>query len=364
MLTIDYIQMTSYLNRISGRIVHPETTLIQCLKTMDDEKTKLLFVFNDKDSFIGLLTIGDIQRAIIRNISLTAQIETILDTDKIFGKENESLETLKNTMIRERLECLPILKSNGEMTDVLFWEDVFPDKEIQVRDKINLPVVIMAGGEGTRLRPLTHILPKPLIPIGEKTIMEVIMEQFQSIGCSKFYVSVNYKAELIEYYLSHNIPSFDISFFKENRPLGTIGSVSLLKGKIDTPFFVTNCDIMVDQDFRDVYEYHVNNHNDITIVAAIKSYQIPYGVIETADNGILMQLTEKPKMNLMVNTGVYVLNPELIAEIPSDCMFHMTDLMEKIRKRGGQIGCFPVSEKSWKDIGEWDEYLKTIRLHE
>ena len=220
----------------------------------------------------------------------------------------------------------------------------------------------MAGGKGTRLKPLTNVIPKPLVPVGEKTILEEIMDQFESIGCMEFYMSVNYKYDMLEFYLNQLEHNYNINFFKEEKPLGTIGSVSLLKDKINTPFFVSNCDILIDQDFRDVYDYHVENKNDITIITAVKNFQIPYGVIETTTNGVMTGLTEKPEFNYMINTGVYVLQPDLIYEIPENEFFHITHLMEKVRTKGGRIGCFPVSENSWRDIGEWDEYLKLIRV--
>lgn len=229
-------------------------------------------------------------------------------------------------------------------------------------DKIDVPVVIMAGGLGTRLKPITNVIPKPLIPINEKTILETIIDQFEKIGCSKYYLSVNYKSEIIEYYLAHLDKNHDITFLKEDKPLGTIGSVSLLKGKIDKPFFVSNCDIIVDQDYRDVFDYHLNNKNDITIVTAIKSFHIPYGVIETGENGLMKGISEKPDMSYMINTGVYILEPQLINEIPENTFYHITDLIEKVRKNGGRVGCFPVSEKSWTDIGDWNEYLKIIKI--
>ena len=228
------------------------------------------------------------------------------------------------------------------------------------RSKIDLPVVIMAGGKGTRLKPITNVIPKPLVPVGEKTILEVILDQFESIGCHKFYMSVNYKADMMKYYLSQLNHKYDVEFFMEEKPLGTIGSVSLLKGKITTPFFVSNCDSINEQDYRDVYDYHISNKNDMTIVTMVKSFKIPYGVIETGEDGLMIDLKEKPEQTYQVNTGVYILNPEVINEIPEGEFFHITHLMEKVKTRGGRVGCFPVSEHSWKDMGEWPEYLKMI----
>ena len=260
---------------------------------------------------------------------------------------------------------MPVLDSEGKLTDVIFWDDVLSDTKAEDnRPKINLPVVIMAGGKGTRLKPITNVIPKPLVPVGDKTILEVIMDQFENIGCHKFYMSVNYKADMMKYYLSQLPHHYNIEFFMEDKPLGTIGSVSLLKGKITTPFFVSNCDSINEQDYRDVYDYHINNHNDLTIVTMVKSFKSPYGVIETAEDGLMVSLSEKPEQTYHVNTGVYILNPTCIDEIPENKMFHITHLMEKIKKQGGRVGCFPVSEHSWHDMGEWNEYLRMINIRE
>ena len=345
--------------KIKERIITPFDTLLDAMKQMDEVKVKILLVFNG-EHFEGLITIGDIQRAIIKNIALKEPVSRILNKDKIYGYQSEGEEIIREKMRRMRAEVMPILDEQGELVDILFWGDLFKKAELAEREKINLPVVIMAGGKGTRLKPITNVIPKPLVPIGDKTILETILDQFEAIGCTKFYMSVNYKADIMKYYLSQLDHKYNIEFFQEDKPLGTIGSVSLLKGKITTPFFVSNCDIINDQDYRDVYGYHVSNHNDLTIVTAVKSIKIPYGVIETGENGLMNRKKNKPEQTYMINTGVYILNPELIDEIPERQFFHITHLMEKIKARGGRVGCFPVSENAWRDMGEWPEYLKMI----
>lgn len=348
------------IDKISNRIISFEVSIICALKKMDEEMVKLLFVF-EGTSFLGLLTIGDIQRAIIRNVDMNSTLLSILDRNKIYARPSDSFEVIKEKMYRLRAECMPLVDDNGRLLDVFFWKEMFDEKKQNRQDKMDIPVVIMAGGLGTRLKPITNIIPKPLIPVSDKTILETIIDQFKGIGCTKYYLSVNYKREIIEYYLNNLEEKYDVTFLKEDKPLGTIGSVSLLKGKIDKPFFVSNCDIIVDQDYRDVFDYHRNNKNDITIVTAIKSFHIPYGVIETGENGLMKSISEKPDMSYMINTGVYLLEPQLIDEIPDGTFYHITDLIEKVRGRGGRIGCFPVSEKSWTDIGDWNEYMKIIR---
>ena len=349
------------LTKIKDRIVSPSISLLEAMKLMDKLGVKILFVFRG-NNFLGLITIGDIQRAIIKRAELSVKVEKVLNGHKIYASVEESNESIKAKMQSLRSECMPVIGTNGELVDVIFWNDLFGGVSELQRPKINLPVVIMAGGKGSRLKPITNVLPKPLIPVGEKTILEEIMDQFEVIGCKKFYMSVNYKYDMIKFYLSQLDKKYDIDFFMEKKPLGTIGSVALLKRKIATPFFVSNCDIRIDQDFRDVYDYHKNNNNDLTIITAIKSYKIPYGVIETGENGLMTGITEKPELSYMINTGVYIFNPELIDEIPENEFFHITHLIEKIRKRGGRVGCFPVSNGQWKDMGEWPEYLRMINV--
>lgn len=347
------------IEKIKNRIITPSTSLLESMKFMDEIKVKTLFVL-DGEHFVGIITLGDIQRAIINNIGLKENVNRIIDKNKIYGYLSEGDEVIKDKMRRMRAEVMPILDEQGDLSDVWLWDDLFEKAELIEREKIKLPVVIMAGGKGTRLKPITNVIPKPLVPIGDKTILETILDQFEDIGCTKFYMSVNYKADMMKYYLNQLDHKYDIEFFQEEKPLGTIGSVSLLKGKISTPFFVSNCDSINEQDYRDVYDYHVQNHNDLTIVTMVKSFRIPYGVIETGEDGLMVSLSEKPELTYQVNTGVYILNPTCIDEIPENEFFHITHLMEKIKTRGGRVGCFPVSEHAWKDMGEWPEYLKMI----
>lgn len=348
------------IDKIRNRIIAPDCTILSAMKKMDDIKMKILFVFT-KDKFEGIFTLGDIQRAIIKGCALSSSVIDVLDRNKIYANVSESLESIKNKMEGIRAECMPVV-NGSELVEIYFWEDLFGTSEERKQELIDLPVVIMAGGKGTRLKPITNVIPKPLVPVGDKTILEVIMDQFENVGCKKFYMSVNYKADMMQLYLSQLDHKYDIGFFMEDKPLGTIGSVSLLKGKITTPFFVSNCDSINEQDYRAVYDYHKSNNNDMTIVTLVKSFKIPYGVIEAGEDGLMQSLQEKPEHTYMVNSGVYILNPELIDEIPEGEFFHITHLMEKVKTRGGRVGCFPVSENSWHDMGEWPEYLKMIKI--
>jgi dTDP-glucose pyrophosphorylase len=347
--------MINYRNRN----IESNQTLLAALKKMDEIDKKLLIVVENK-IFIGLLSAGDIQRAIIKNFPLESPLSKILRSNIKVGTLNDSKDTIKAMMLKYRMEFCPLINEKNEITEIFFWEDVFTEQNIVPKGKFNLPVVIMAGGLGTRLKPLTNVLPKPLIPIGEKTMLEEIFDRFSKYGSNNFYISVNYKSELIEFYLKNlNLP-YSIEYFKEKEPMGTAGSLFLLKESVKETFFVNNCDILIDQDYSEILEYHYENKNEITLVAALKNITIPYGTLETGDNGSLIELKEKPDLTFKINSGMYILEPHILNEIPEKKVFHITQLIDQVKKRNGKVGVYPVSEKSWKDIGDWKEYLKLI----
>lgn len=347
----------------ANNLIPPGTTILSALKIMDSINRKLLIIV-EGEKFIGVLSIGDIQRAIIKQKNLDAPVTGILRSIITVATVDEPLESIRQKMIELRTEAMPVIDDAGVLRNVIFWDDIVKTGDAkQSKTQISAPVIIMAGGKGTRLKPLTNVLPKALVPIGDKTILEEIMDSFAEYGCRNFFISVNYKAEMIEYYLDQQInEDYKISYFREETPLGTAGSLHLLAGAIEDTFFVTNCDIMVDQDYSEIMSYHKESGNELTVVAALKHISLPYGTIETGENGMLTNLTEKPEMTFLINSGLYILEPHLIREIPQNTFFHIITLIEQLKEQNRKVGVFPVSEKSWKDIGEWKEYFKFLEL--
>ena len=347
--------------KIKKRIILDSHSLLDALKLMDSTEFRSLIVLDGLNKFKGILSIGDIQRNLIKENKLDTIISDILRNNPRIADSNTPFSKIKKDMIKYRMEFIPVININNEVETVYFWEDLF-DINISIPlEQFNIPIVIMAGGFGTRLKPLTNVLPKPLIPIGEQTMIEDIFERFSNHGCKTFYVSVNYKAELIEYYIRNQKLPYHLHFFKEENPMGTAGSLSLLKGKINETFFVSNCDILIEQDYSEILSYHRSNKNEITVVAALKHFPMAYGTIETGENGKLLKLLEKPELTFKINSGMYILEPHLLNEIPDNQFFHITHLIEKIIEREGNVGVFPVSEKSWKDIGNWEDYRNYIQ---
>lgn len=338
-----------------------QSSILHALKQMDAIKHKLLVV-TEANRFRSMLSIGDIQRAIIKGVDMSRPVSEILRDKTNVATVHDRREDIEIYVKERKTEFMPIIDDDNNIVDVIFWDDLFHSHIGHRTESFDLPVIIMAGGKGTRLRPLTNVLPKPLIPIGEQTMMEDIMDRFVECGCHDFYVSVNYKADIIKRYLDNlGKPQYHISYFQEDKPLGTAGSLHLLKDKIKSTFFVSNCDIIIDEDYGEILNYHRENHNEITVVAAIKNMAIPYGTLETKEEGLLSDIKEKPEYTFKINTGMYILEPSLIKEIPEDEFYHITYLIEKLMKEGRRVGVYPINEGSWTDVGNWDEYLKYIK---
>lgn len=346
---------------LKNRAVHASSTLLGALKKMDHIDRKLLIVL-DGNRFSGLISAGDIQRAIIQNIPLSVSVGEIMRKNIRYARPEDSYDAIKKMMFEYRMELCPVVDVNNSIQNVYYWEDVFQEERPRPTETFKLPVVIMAGGLGSRLKPLTNVLPKPLVPIKDKTMLEEIFERFHFHGCDQFYVSLNYKADLVEYYIRNQNLPYEIEFFREDSPNGTAGSISLLKGKINSTFFVSNCDILIDEDYSEILHYHKTFGNEITIVTALKQFSIPYGTIEAGENGQLINLVEKPELTFKINTGMYVLEPNLIEEIPQKTIMDITTLIQKVLRREGKIGVFPVSSRSWTDVGSWSGISRFYKI--
>lgn len=344
--------------------INPHVQIKEAMKCLDKVGEKVLIVVNDQNRLLGMLSDGDLRRRIIKNGNLDGTVADCYNHNPIAVREDYDLNDVKQLMTIHKIELIPILDCSDNVVDVLIWSNLFENKKRE-RPKLEMPVVIMAGGKGTRLDPFTKILPKPLIPIGDKSIIEIIIDNFQEYKVNHFFISVNQKSKIIKSYFEELNPPYSISYIYEPKPLGTAGSLRYLQGKINGSFIVTNCDIIINADYNDIADFHIKNDNDITIVASMKQYRIPYGICEIENGGILSQIIEKPEYHFLVNTGMYILKASTLQLAPNEELFHMTHLIQNSKKAGGKIGVYPVSENSWIDTGEWEEYknaLKTFKI--
>jgi dTDP-glucose pyrophosphorylase len=340
---------------INDFLIEENSSMLDAMKELDKVAKKVLFVvrFN---RFVGSITDGDIRRWILKKGNLDASVKDIANYDPkfIFEKDRQSAKEFMKT---HSIEALPILNEEKDIVSVVLWND----EEIEREKKLDLPVVIMAGGLGTRLYPYTKILPKPLIPIGEIPIVEHIINRFNKYGSDQFHLIVNHKKNMIKAYFNEINKGYQVGYVDEDRPLGTGGGLSLLKGKINSTFILTNCDILIEEDYEKIYNYHKNERNLITMVCSLKNVKIPYGVIEINESGEIDEMREKPEFSFFTNTGMYIVEPRVIEELQDNQTIGFPDIIEKYKEMGKKIGVFPISENSWLDMGQLDEMEKMRR---
>jgi dTDP-glucose pyrophosphorylase len=350
---------------ITPFLVRPETTVLEAMRQLEDTAQKILFVVGAGRALIGALTDGDIRRWILEGGDLQDAIENVCNREPHRVNPGYDIRAVRQLMLEATIGCVPVVDERGRVLDLLFWETVFGDgSEHKPPRRIDVPVVIMAGGKGTRLDPFTRVLPKPLIPLGDKTVIERIIDSFLRFGVTTFYLSVNNKSKIIKSYFEELSPAYGVRYVEEDVPLGTAGSLRYLCDSLDGSLIVTNCDIILDTDYAELVEFHEKNANEITIVGSLKNYHIPYGICEIRNGGELVRITEKPEYNFLVNTGMYVLRSESLRLIPEGKLFHMTDLIDRVKDTGGKVAVFPVSDKAWLDTGEWAEYRKALKQFE
>ena len=329
-------------------------TVVDAMSQLDMNAKGILFIVDDEKKLVGSLTDGDIRRWILNNGDLLSPVSNVMNrAPKSLDFYNKDIAL--QYMSTNYITAVPIVDTDNKVTNILFLNE---DKLVENNYRKSLrgtPVVIMAGGKGTRLYPYTKILPKPLIPIGETPIVERIIERFVLYDINMFHMSLYYKKGMIKSYFNDLDPKYSIEYVEERKPLGTAGSIRLINERFEKPIFVTNCDALIMADYADIYEHHISSNNDITMVSALKNITIPYGVVHTGDNGELLGMEEKPRMSYFVNTGMYVISPSIIKIIPVDEVFHMTNLIEMVMNNGGKVGTYPISEESFLDMGEFDE---------
>lgn len=343
--------------------IHPQATIKEAMEALDKTAEKVLLVVDDEQTLIGTLTDGDVRRYILRGGELSGTIKDAYNSKPIFiFLEDYDKEKIKQVLVKNKINLVPILDQNRMVVNFITWEKAFGNNRRTGDTKLDAPVVIMAGGSGTRLVPFTRVLPKALIPVGEKPVIDHIISRFIAYGISEFYLTVHHMSKIIRAYFEEKEPNYNISIAEETEPRGTAGCLTLLRDKLDKPFFVSNCDIIIEANYADIYRFHTKNNYDITLVASAKQFNIPYGICELNGDGRLKRIREKPEYNFLANTGLYVLNPDVISLIPDEGLFHITQLIEKIKENKGTIGVYPVSENAWIDVGQWDEYRKSLKV--
>ncbi len=346
--------------KLNSLLISTHMTLKQAMRRLNDTSTQILFVVDKNKILVGTVTDGDIRRGLIHGHKFGDGVGKIMHKEftTISRDESDKRKKAKDIMQAKDIQRIPILDGKGRIIDMISWTDIFENKQpIENRRVFKNQVVIMAGGKGSRLEPFTTILPKPLIPIDGKPIIEIIMERFYRFGFERFIFTLNYKKEYIKVFLKENNFPYKIGWVEEDKYMGTAGSLCLLKDKINETFIVSNCDIILNTDYADIFRWHKENRNIMTLIGCHKEIEIPYGILEM-DDGKLTRFIEKPNYDALINTGVYVLEPEVISLIPENRPLDMNILI-KLASKKGKVSVYPI-HSGWFDMGQWEEYKKSF----
>jgi len=335
-------------------LVSPGTSILDTIKIIDRSSLQIALVVDENRRLLGTVTDGDIRRGILRNIALSSPVSEIMHQDPVVAGLNESSREIQSMMRARGIKHIPVVDEHYHIVDLYIYDRMFDGQK-----KDNM-VVLMAGGLGTRLRPLTDHAPKPLLRVGDKPILETILGEFIEHQFVNFYLSVNYKADQIKSYFQDGSRwNVNISYIDETKRLGTAGALSLLPKKPTKPVIIMNGDLLTKVNFSQLLSFHEQHGMSATMCVREMEYQIPYGVVRTSDHR-LVSIEEKPVNHYFVNAGIYVLNPEIFPLIPVDTYYDMPTLFDQLLEKGYEVGVFPVREY-WLDIGRMSDYEKANR---
>ena len=337
--------------KLQNLLLDENASVKDAIYKLEKERCKVVYVVTKEKKLKASVSDGDVRRYALGEKNVEEKIDSIGNLNPVFAYENE-IDNARKTFETTDFYSIPIINHNHEITAVLFRNG----KIVRKQDKLNIPIVIMAGGKGTRLYPYTKILPKALIPIGDIPITELIISNFSKAGCNTFYLIVNHMKNMIEAYFEGIHCPYDIKFIEEKKPLGTGGGLSLLKKcDIGNEFILTCCDILVDINYAELLEYHRKNHCFITVVLADYTHKLPYGVVGIDEKGYYQSLDEKPTYHYLINTGFYIVNHQVIEDLENNCNVNFTDIIEDYKNAGETIGTYIVDESAYMDMGQMEE---------
>jgi dTDP-glucose pyrophosphorylase/CBS domain-containing protein len=345
------------MDNLAGFLVTPENSIREAIACIDRNAKGIVLVVDKEGRLVGPVTDGDVRRAILVDMNLELPVQKLLEkrsssryphpiTASMGASKAELIRLMNEHLIRH----VPLLDTEGRVADIAFLSDLVKEYELPIT------AVVMAGGHGLRLRPFTEDTPKPMLPVGGRPLMELIVKQLQEAGIRRVNVTTHYKADKIKGYFGDGRAfGVELNYVKEDRPLGTAGALGLMPAPQE-PLLVINGDILTQVNFRALLEYHQEHRADMTVAVRRYDLKVPYGVVE-CEGSQVRRLQEKPQMSFMVNAGIYLLEPLVFEYIPSGQHLNMTDLIQQLLGAGRLVISFPVREY-WLDIGQNNDYLQ------
>lgn len=333
-------------------MVGSDATIIETIRRLDEVAGRTIMVVDEKRRLLGTVTDGDIRRSLLAGRGLEDPISVVMNRKPRVACPNDSRTALLNMMRTMQLRQVPMVDYDHRVIGIETIDELVKDHE----DRPNW-VVLMAGGLGTRLHPLTESTPKPLLKVGDKPVLEIILERFVRHDFRRFYISVNYKAEMVkEYFGDGSDWGCEVRYLEENQRMGTAGGLSLITEKLVDPLLVMNGDLLTTLNFESLLEYHVGHAAQATIGVREYDFQVPFGVVKMDDHQVV-GIDEKPVNRFFVNAGVYVLDPACLDRVPHGSYYDMTTLLTDLTGEGKSVVAFPIREY-WLDIGRPDDFVK------
>ncbi len=330
--------------------VSPETALRAVVKTIQLAEKQIALVVDEQKHLLGLITDGDVRRAILNNITMDSPASKIMQRKFIAGQKDMSIFEICELMQFRSVRHIPLVNAEGILEDLVWISD------LELHPKLSMTAVVMAGGYGHRLRPLTKNMPKPMLPVGDKPLLELMIQQLKEAGIHRVHVSTHFQGDkIIKHFGAGDNLGVEISYLKEDQPLGTAGILSQLNGS-DEPIFVINGDILTRVDFRSMLAFHNDHNADLTVAVRQYDLEVPYGVLECSGPRVA-KISEKPTYRFFVNAGIYILQPASYHLVPEDQSFDMTDLIETLISARRTVVSYPITEY-WLDIGQHADYQK------
>lgn len=332
-------------------LTKPSAPIIDAVRIIDAGSLQIALVTDDRSRLVGVVTDGDVRRALLRGISFDQSVSTIMNRSFLAADVHASPDDILSLMKQKGLQHIPLVDGDGRIVDLKVMVDMIKPPGRDNR------VVLMAGGLGTRLQPLTDACPKPMLMVGETPILEIILKNVIGFGLRKFYISVNYRAEIIENYFGDGSRwGVEIQYIYEKRMMGTAGALALLPEVPEHPLIVINGDILTRVNVQQLLDYHNSHGACATMCVRDYHFQVPYGVVKTSHH-LLTGIDEKPVQRFFVNAGIYVLNPEVLALVPRETPFDMPDLFTRLIAGKYETVAFPIREY-WIDIGKMDDFKR------
>lgn len=340
-------------------LVSPTTKLREAMLAIDRYGLRIVFVVDQNGELVGSLSDGDVRRFLLRGGTLEAEVREAMNGEPKSASIRASAEEWREKLEKHSFTALPLV--DGKRIRRIYYRHPVHEEPA---DSLDLPVVIQAGGKGTRLKPYTDVLPKPLIPVAGKTITEHIMDRCIREGCSRFEMIINYRKEFIRAYFNDPENPYDVHFIEEETFAGTAGGLRLVLPHVDERFFLHNCDVLLDMSFRDFLEFHEKGGFVLSMVGCEMSIDLPYGTIESDKSGVLTHLREKPSVPFVANTGLYLVERRFMDYLGEDEFIHITEGIERAMAQGEKIGVYEVSEGAWLDMGQPEGLAKMTEILE